>query len=146
MFMAHRSAPAATCDGRNWLNSLLHLATKQISFASYVRFSSTFVLDSLRNLSKKVWGLSSWRSKSRMFRNERSMASTFSLVTQFFSFSGSSLMVMLIEGVRGYSILAASITVVTIMRGRRSLLRVASLSETRIISKMLRARCMVSSL
>jgi hypothetical protein len=81
-----------------------------------------------------------------MLRNERSMARTFSLVTESFSFSGSSLMVMLMEGVRGYSILAASITEVTISRGRRSLVKLASLSEPRIMSKMLSARCIVSSL
>jgi hypothetical protein len=76
-----------------------------------------------------------------------SISMTIAFVSNSFSYSGKSLIVMLMEGERGYSTLAARITAVNIRRGNDSLQRLGYMvSLISTLSKMLIARCMVSVL
>jgi len=145
--MAHNIDPAAISEALNFSNLLWVFAIKQISFASKVIFSLSYTLNSLRNLSKYVKGLSKLRSNDKFWRIFFSRSITFSLVTRSLSFDVKSFIVILIEGVKGYSIFAARITQVTYRIDKESYpISLSSWGKDNTLSKILMARWIVSCL
>lgn len=92
-----------------------------MSYAISIIRSSSCKSLTLKNLSRKCYGLRKFKLKDKAVRMIFSQRMTLSLVTPTFSESERSLIVILIEGVSGCSILAAIMILLTISRGRESL-------------------------
>ena len=120
------NAAAAIKEGRKSRNLLLEAAILRISNEMVSIVKSFYISASLMNLSRNWSGLRMLNSKSNFLRTSPSHLITLFLVMNSLSSSSRSLIILFMEGVMGYSSLAAKMVQVTTSSTSYSLLIVVS--------------------